>query len=342
MSNLNIYSITSLICTFYLVSLAIGVYLNKKSATTRAFLLVMFSTAFWQLFTFLTITANNPIRAEMFTKAAYLGAVFIPVTILHLTVSFLNIEKMKRIVFLFYLLAIFVFIPATLFNLLISGINIFPWGYWFRAAAYHPIYVLYLSGLIGFSLFLLYKNFRGSREPMRSKIFFLLVAFTVAYGGAIDIIPDYGINIPPLGSIPVIVCLTIIAYAITKNRLMDVKIIINRMMAYFVICLIYTLLGTFSAFIFYLLSFNEFNVAAASFFIILLLSAGVLFHPLRLHLQTTPDRFLFRKKYEYAEAIKELGEECSSVIEADKLIELFAKRIEETTKTSGIKIHSVE
>ena len=48
------------------------------------------------------------------------------------------------------------------------------------------------------------------------------------YLGAVDFIPNYGIEVYPFGYIPVSIFVLTVVYAIVKYRLMDIKVVFTR------------------------------------------------------------------------------------------------------------------
>jgi len=155
------------------------------------------------------------------------------------------------------------------------------------------------------------------------------------------ILPAFNIYLNFLAPTGTLFCIGFLAYAIIKTRFMDIRIVINRLMAFFVLTIIYLLLGAVSIYLFTLFFVFGLNISTMIFLVLLFLSSCLSFHPLRLHLQTTPDRFIFRKKYVYETAIKELGQKCGSLVDGDRLVGLFSQKIKKVIETDEFEIHIV-
>lgn len=291
----------------------------------------------WQSGTYFMLTAPNPGTAFFWGKIIYLGTTFLPAAVYYFVVSFLKKGREKKQGYLAFILAGVLFLPLLGTNLLLSGVRKYFWGYWYQAGLLHPFYLLYYLIILGLSLVYLYKAYTKEKSPLEKiRIKYVLGAFIISFVGAIDFIPDYGIEVYLPSHLPIFIYFSAIAYAITKHQLMDIKIIINRLMAYSIILIVYVIAGLIVTFTSYYLFLSHLNHLAFLSLTAFLILAGLSFHPLRLHLQTTPDKFLFRKKYLLEQAAKEIGKICHSTVDQDILFNLVNKNLKTTLNTKSI------
>jgi signal transduction histidine kinase len=216
----------------FLFSIVIGciVYLkNRHSPINFSFFLLALSAAGWQLGTFLALLSSTPEAALFWCRRLFLGSTFIPVTTYHFVVNFLKKNNQKKFVIIFYVLNILLFIPVSQTKYFIPSVRKFFWGYWFVAGPALSVYLTFFSFLITVIFYNLITSYRKESSPMeKTRIRYVLVAFIIAYFGAVDYAPDYGINIYPFGYLPLITYIFILFYAIIRHRLMDIRVAITR------------------------------------------------------------------------------------------------------------------
>ena len=175
-------------------------YKNLKSKTNLSIFLLITSTLLWQIGSGLILLSKDLPLALFYTKIAFIGITFIPISTYHLTLSLLNIKKTKTII-LGYLLALF-FISILRTPLLLNGVYEYSWGFFFKAGPLHPIFMIFFIYFMVLSFFLTYSNYKKETsflEKNRRKYFFM--AIFIAYIGIVDYIPTYGVNLFPFGSL---------------------------------------------------------------------------------------------------------------------------------------------
>jgi len=321
----NIYAYPNIFCVLFLISLGLFAFLSKRTKTNFLFALLTLSAAIWQLGTALTMMSSEPNVAFFWTKFSYIGVTLIPITMLHFVINYLNIQKARIFIPISYGLGLIVFIPLTWMNVFLDGVYHFTWGYWFKATPIHPLYVLSYSCLFFVNLFLLYIAYMKQINIERERIRYLLFALFVSYGGAIDYLPDYGFNIYPNGYIFAVICLSIIAYAILRHRLMDIEIIIKKGFIYSI--LMAAIIGIYSSLMF--IGQNIFQTAfginqwVATIITAFLIAVG--YKPLESFLTDFTDQYFFRKKYDYQKTLKDSSEAMNLLTDIDRLVKLTTR-----------------
>ncbi|OGC28992.1 hypothetical protein A2232_03015 [candidate division WOR-1 bacterium RIFOXYA2_FULL_46_56] len=169
----------------------------------------------------------------------------------------------------------------------------------------------------------------------------MIGTFLSFLGAGTNFLLWFRIPFPPIFNILIPLYIISVAYAITTHRFMNVRLVINRIVAYSLLITIYALLSLAAIYLYSKVLPFGINSPTLFFLCILIIAGGLFFHPLRLHLQTTPDRFLFRKKYEYEQAIREFGEACQSVIDPAKLIGLFKDKNKNLIKMKAGKVYLI-
>ncbi len=229
MYRFNPYALPPLLTTIFIVFLATFVFIvNKKSTSNRIFVLLCLSNAIWQFGYFMVFLSKDEKTAIAWQKFVYLGVPFISPVIYHLSVFFSDFKKQKRFIPYIYLIAImFVILSRT--DYFLSGLNTYFWGYYKKAGIFYSPFLLFwtIVGLTG--IWNLYKSYRITKTPLeRQRKKYMFLALSIALIGIWDFIPAYGIELYPFGYLPVIICLSLVAYAIVKYRLMDISVTITR------------------------------------------------------------------------------------------------------------------
>lgn len=186
---------------------------NSSSSTAKAFFLQTLFAFIWQLGTFFMLSAQDEQSAFFFARLTYIGAIFIPCATYHLIVNFLQLDKQKLFVWLTYFLGGIIFIPSIENSLFISGVYKYSWGFWFKAGPLHPLYLAFFLVVASTAFINLYLSLREKTSDIeKRKRRFLFCAYIIAYLGVIDFLPDYGLDILPVGFLSTIIFLSAVCY----------------------------------------------------------------------------------------------------------------------------------
>jgi len=230
MYQINPHAIPNLISAIFSIGIGIFVFTrNKKSKVYTSFLFLTLSVFIWQLGTFLLLLAPNTNQALFWCRFVYIGAIFIPVTTFHFVTTFLGLRNQGKYVLLSYLLGIFIFLPLSRTKYFLPSVYQYFWGYWFRAGILHPLFLLFFAILLLLSFYSLFLGFSREKLPIeRTRRKYLFIGLLIGYVGAVDYLPNYGIEVYPFGHLAVIICVLTIAYAIVAYRLMDIAVVVTR------------------------------------------------------------------------------------------------------------------
>lgn len=193
-----------------------------------------------------------------------------------------------------------------------------------------------------FGIIILAYKFKHSngKERLRIKYLFLATGLFASISVICDaILPALGISsvnlLGPLSSIPFI---AITAYAIVRHELMDIRIVIQR-------GVIYTLLLALIAAVYLsIVNFLGIIVGTDSGIAIVITgmvttAAGIFTFPLLEKVfRKLTDRFFFRDRYNYADALHELSEIVYTTIEFDLLVERIESALLTIFKCDSVKL----
>jgi len=262
------------------------------------------------------------------------GSVFIPIFYLHWVLSFLGLKDIKTKVVLYtgyvitFVFLLFSFSPIFIKD--VESILIFP--FWPKAGFLYTIYLIvsYL-GLVGYGLFQLFKNYSQSNSLKQYQIKYIIWGTVIGFlGGATNFFLWYDIEILPVGNIFTSLYVFILFYAMVRYRLMDIRIVIQKIFIYFVVAIF--------VYVFFYLLINFYNYTFGGVFTGVSYAFGIIVAPVFAYLFYAVDRgvrvfaskYLFVSLYNYQETINKLTDDLNKYIDLDKIIKLIIDTIKNT------------
>lgn len=222
----NPYALPTLVCG--LVAFLLGIAIALRERGSRVGLIYLWQTSvigIWFLGFSFAYRAAGPDVADAWYRFAHLGISFVPATTLNFTLSVVGstrrLDHLRRGAWVLAGL-------IAAFGLLAPGYFETPqhffWGY-------YPRYTPYMLLLVGFaaasaitSILLYWQAYRraprNSSAHRRAKLLF--VSFAVGSLALVDFLPAYGIQIYPLGYVPLLIGVALVAYVTDHYRLVDV------------------------------------------------------------------------------------------------------------------------
>ena len=150
-----------------------------------------------------------------------------------------------------------------------------------------------------------------------------LVAGTSAYNG--------------LGPVFSLIMIAMVAHAIIRHRLMDIRIVIRRGFVYLV-----TFLTSAAIFVLLLLGSNTILPREHGFSVrdvLLALIVAVLFQSVKLRVQRVFDRYLYRDPYDYARTLREASRELTATIDLPAILGHVGRVLIRTLRPEGMSIY---
>ena len=257
------------------------------------------------------------------TRLLNFFAVFIPIFYLNWILRLLEIEKQKiskLVLIIGYLITLFfaTFSFSDYFIYIRSDIY---FNYYAISRILHLFYlILCYFGLVGFALYYLAKYYKQSNGYRRSQIRYVFIGSLIGFGGgATNYFLFFNIPIPPIGNPLIAIGYGFFAYAIIRYRLMDIKVVLGKSVAYILSAI--TIIG--SAFL--LIYFNNhlanpLPIAIVAPFIALLSVLLLQVHKFYVKLA---EHYFYRNFYETKIAISDLEERLMQVLDLKILSSLI-------------------
>jgi signal transduction histidine kinase len=278
---LSIIPLTAALINFALVLFVLT--RDRRSVLNRVFLLWGASMVVWNVGTVFMFRVFEPADALVWTRIQHLGLIFLPVSLLHLSLLITQVRLPKLIIGLY---AWFGILAASVFtNFFISGARESGWafyavagpGYWLFAASY----LFFTSATI----FVLFKRQQFLHSTHRARVRSLLWANSVLIVfGFNDMLPIIGLPvypftdtpIIPLGSAAAIFSGLIVGYSVLQHHLLDIHVTLGKAAAQSVRLLFLFVIGILQLLLLNALAPDQFN--AVTFFgaLVILMTSAII------------------------------------------------------------------
>lgn len=345
---INFYGLSNIFAAITNTLIALFVY-TKGGGTRLSKIWSVFASAVavYALGAYLASGAQNATEAFFWWRFSYVGVILLPVLFMHFVYAFLDIERSRGlalayavtgIIWVANLLSKELFIGNV--SLLFTDSNYFTPAWWvYPPGPLHILYVLGLYiGLLSFLLFKLVREYTRTKGVKRKQIGYFFIAMTFGFiGGGTSYLPCFGLEIYPVLNITVPLYTFIIAYAIIRHKLMDIRIIIKKTIVFgglFVVAYaIFTILASLGMLFYEQLGQNRWMAMLPSIFMIVLV-----LRPLDRVLRNITDRYLFQKKYDYKHLLRTFTDEVITVLGLDELLRLTVDKLMDIIRLENISI----
>ena len=236
---MNLYSTISLIGSAGAFLAGLVVLLkNYRVLVNRIFFLFSTAVAAWLCFAgFMTASCGNTELAILLDRLVYLSVISIVPTVYHFTVIFSKKTSQKFLIIPAYALATVFGVLAFSENFLF-GLIYYPVGCHTQAGYFHHAFLVYFMSFIVLMYVNLFSKLKDSAGEERVQIKFILLSFCVLGLGALGFLPAYGIYIPLYINISGVASVVILAYAIVRHHLLNIKVIAVEALSFFTVIIL--------------------------------------------------------------------------------------------------------
>jgi len=342
---MSIFSFLPLISAIFVLVLGIFVYFkNRRSRINVIFFLLTVAMTVWLFGTFMMFISKTDTQAIFWDRMVYLGVVLIPALMYHFSLIFSrNTHRRKSLYFGYLLSLIFLFLSRT--DYFVSGLFRYEWGYHTRAQFFHHVFLIFFSVYLFLFYFNIYRYYKRTTIGLeRNQAKYIFVAFLLFLPAALGYFPAYGIDIYPFGYLSGVIFTVILAYAIIRCRLMDIRVVIKRSTVFSAIVVVITAAYVLAAF---LLSWFVFggvytlkSQIVTGLIVALLVAIG--FRPFYDWLRRATDTFLFKGEYRPQELIADLSDVLSRTLSLEKIVHILERKIEGALRVERIKVVILE
>jgi len=292
----NLHAVPVFLAAILILWLGLRILILKRERMHIHFFVLCLAIFVWLFATGMGYLASNPFIARAWFRLDWIGVSFISAGVFGFTESLLG-KKRSIMVTLGYLIAAFFSLLTAVFNPLMGDLHRFYWGYYpLRSSIGHTFFLIFFFGYMGLAFFRYVETYRAVTDHLKkAQLKHIFVAFLVAYLGAIDFLPTFGINCYPFGFIFIVLFIVISAYAIESYGLLDIHGLVRKTVVYSVISA--ALLAVYVGFVLLIARMTEGYLSRPSLYVSTV-GAGLvamLFHPLQVLLQSGVDRYFPRE-----------------------------------------------
>ena len=218
---LSIYAVLSSFAA--IVLLLFSAYLlvqNKRSMANITFSIVAVTAAIWLSGTsFASIITDQGLALSLYKYYTFLGVALIAPSIYFLTVSTLELVGKKNFVIAYYVVALIFYTTGLSDDWMAIGMVEHSWGNYVQFSPHVYVFLVFFCVLLLQSSYHYYAYLKKNLPPNeRDRVKLLFISFLIAYIGAVDFLPALGINMYPIGFIPILAFLAIQFYAILRYK----------------------------------------------------------------------------------------------------------------------------
>jgi len=224
--DLNINTVPPLIVGFLMFVLGLVTLIrDKASRVSSSFFMVTLSIFVWFGSLAWLYSASSEAEALVWAKIEHFGVAFIPCFFFLFTLDIVQQYKKYRYFGWATLVLSGMFCVGFIFSpYLIEGVLRTSWGYHARYGPYAFFLIVYIGLFLLISLDLLWVEYlRSSSERERSRLMGIFLGVVVGLLGVVDFLPTFGIQVYPLGYIPMFVCTLILGQTIMRFKLIDLS-----------------------------------------------------------------------------------------------------------------------
>ncbi len=328
---MNAYSLVPLISLIIYLSLITILLRDMRLRMRKLFLVYLIAATCWSLSSFMVYLNPFPQLFSMWTRLLPVSGLWSVVAYFSFICSFThkNADRWQKLGYLFVvclgILAALGYIPQR-FELLKSGELSVNYGQW--------IYLMSIGGALftGLSIFYLLQRYRALKDPLsRNRVAYLLVGVSLltifSIRSAVPPFPKYPIElIGHLGNA------LMISYAVTRYRLLDMKLLARKGLVYSLVSIFVTASFLLVLYVvhYFLQGWNTSANLAAIFAMALFMAW--LFNPLRMRLQRVVDRMFYGESYDYRQIVLHFAQRMGSVLDLGELAEAMLRPL---TKAVG-------
>jgi len=274
----------------------------------------------WSYAYFKWLLAEDQSTALFWARCLMGGAIFIPPTAFHHLVELLGKKVPRTFLTGNYILSVLLFFGNWGPWIVQDVTQKIDFPYWPNPGPLFHLHIVQFAALALLGIWILVRELPKSEGLRRNQIKFLILAEVVGWSGGFTNYPLwYGVPILPYGNILVSVYTGIFAYAMVRYGLMDIEVIVTKSLTYALVLLVLLLPCTLLVVWEQYLLFGEVNYLFSLMTLSLFILVGFLFPKFRFRTEEAFERVLFKKRYNYREALLRFSREMLSIVELETL-----------------------
>ena len=228
---MSFYAITGLVNAITATFLGFFVYLkNRKENANKTFARFCIAVAVWSYSYFIWQISTTYETALFWSRALMTGSIFIPITLFHFGITFLDVLQRERKVLITGYLLTFIFFISNFTPLFVNRVEstlLFP--FWPKPGIiFHFFHLMFISYIVYF-WYLLIKGYQKSEGIRKIQIGYVLTGSLIGFiAGETNHFLWYNIPTPPIWNFIPALGFLLIAYGVIKHRLLNIRVILTE------------------------------------------------------------------------------------------------------------------
>lgn len=328
------YSFSLLLAVVSNLLIGFFVFIKKeKDATARSFFILTIVLSLWLLGCFGESISKERSFAIFWDKVLYTGVALYPLAYFYFLFPVLDIKRNKKI------LAIF-----SMVSLLFLILNYSPLRYYliqdvtkkftFRFIAEPNIFwfilILFVMGAGVYGALLKFRIFREATTSKQNQLKYLFIAYVIlTAGGGMYFLLPLSIITPPIDASLVVIFSVIMAYAITRHRLMDIRVVLTRAGIFILVysCVFALPIWLGIATKLWLLSVILMGILSP---------IGIFVHS---YLRQQVENVIFKQQQRYQQTLKGLARRIMQIRELDVLLKTVLSEVDKVVRPEFIGLY---
>jgi len=277
-------------------------------------------------------------RAYSVEKIALAAIPFTSIFFYHFVYAFSGVKRNKSVLLSFYVIGIAAAV-LSLLGLTASGMEEKFYGF---APAITPLFLLVLLASyppVALAIWDIRKALSRARLRQAIQLRLLRMGAIVSLLGATsDFIPSLGVAIYPMGVLGNIGFALITTWALTRYRLMELRMVARRGLAYTAISTLTLGIYGIAVGILWLIVPELSTAAAILAGVATIFITGLFIQPLLHKAQTAIDRLFFRERFDMLNALAQLNSDLRDITDFDAVVSKLGENVRQILRTDWVGV----
>ncbi|HOD13807.1 MAG TPA: ATP-binding protein [Spirochaetota bacterium] len=203
---------------------------NPRTLINRRFFYISAGIAIYSTGYFFWQTSTTPADALVWFMILFTGIVLINVTFLFYVFTMIGVLNNKKKELIVHCIISAAFIAMNFSSMLYDGLEPrFDLGFWPVPLPLFSVYLAYWTFQLVYGFILMLVSLNRTSGRTREQIKYTIASGIIGFiGGASNWPMWYGIYLPPYANILILVYPAVMAYAIVRYRLMEIRVVLTR------------------------------------------------------------------------------------------------------------------
>ncbi len=310
-----------------------------KDRLNRLFTAFLVALGTWGITIFLMRDAfPDAERAFTIEKLALAAIPFTSIFFYHFVYVFAGVKRNKSVLLSFYAIGL-ISGALSLLGMTADGMVVKFYGF---APAITPLFSLVLLASyppVALAIWDIRKALQNSHSRRASQLRLLCLGAIVSLLGATsDIIPSFGLNIYPMGVLGNIGFGIITTWALTRYRLMELRMVARRGLAYTVISTLTLGIYGIAVGVLWLVVPDLSTAASILAGVATIFVTGLFIQPILHKAQTAVDRLFFRERFDMLNALAQLNSDLRDITDFNAVVSKLGENVREILRTDWVGV----